>query len=253
MNASSEVRRAGRMAGRRVLVTGAASGIGAAITELFAREGAKLALIDRSEHALAKVARACEALPLIADLRKSDEVAKTVRTAAERLGGLDCVINAAGVLSVGPFDQGEIEVWEELIAVNLTGPFLVCRAAVEYLRKAEFATIVNVSSGIALRPLSNYAGYAASKAGLLSFTKVIAQELAPTVRVNAVCPGPIETPMIRDTYPSKSSRKKAEELYALGRFGTSSEVAAAVMFLSAEESSFITGISMAVDGGRSFH
>jgi NAD(P)-dependent dehydrogenase (short-subunit alcohol dehydrogenase family) len=147
---------------------------------------------------------------------------------------LDCVINAAGVLSVGPFDQGEIEVWEELIAVNLTGPFLVCRAAVEYLRKAEFATIV-------------------SKAGLLSFTKVIAQELAPTIRVNAVCPGPIETPMIRDTYPSKSSRKKAEELYALGRFGTSSEVAAAVMFLSAEESSFITGISMAVDGGRSFH
>lgn len=241
------------MQGRRVLVTGAASGIGDGVARLFRQHGAKLALVDKSAAALKQVAASCDAVPLVADLRRADEVGRAVDTAAEQLGGLDCVVNAAGVLSVAPLDDLQLDEWNMQIAVNLTGPFLVCRAAAPHLRQAPFGSIVNVASGIALRSIPHYSAYAASKAGLVSFTKSIAQELAPKVRVNAVCPGPIETPMIKNLYSDKEYRDRAEKLYSLQRFGKVDEVASAIMFLCSEESGFITGIAMAVDGGRSFH
>lgn len=243
----------GRMSGRRALVTGAASGIGAAIARLFANEGAKLALLDRAKDKLTEVANELGATPVVVDLSKADETAAAVDAAAKALGGLDCVVNAAGILAKGPFDQMEPNDWARQLAVNLTGPFLVCRTAARHLRKAAAGTIVNISSGIAIRPIADYAGYAASKAGLLALTKVMAQELAPSIRVNAVCPGPVETPLIQDVYPDDESRKKATELYALRRFGTPDEIAAAVLFLSSLESSYVTGVSLPVDGGRCFH
>jgi NAD(P)-dependent dehydrogenase (short-subunit alcohol dehydrogenase family) len=243
----------GRMSGRRALVTGAASGIGAAIARLFAKEGAKVALLDRVKDTLLAVAAELSAVPVLADLTNADETAAAIDTAAKALGGLDCVVNAAGVLAMAPFDQMETNDWARQLAVNLTGPFLVCRTAVQHLRKAPTGTIVNISSGIAIRPIANYAGYAASKAGLLALTKVLAQELAPSIRVNAVCPGPVETPLIRDVYPDAESRRKATELYALRRFGKPDEIAATVLFLSSFESSYITGVSLPVDGGRCFY
>lgn len=240
------------MSGRRALVTGAASGIGAAIAKLLAKEGARLALLDRSKDALTEVANTLGATSVVVDLSRPDETAAGVETAAKALGGLDCVVNAAGILAMAPFDQIDLNDWTRQLTVNLTGPFLVCRAAVEHLRKAKAATIVNIASGIGIRPIPQYAGYAASKAGLLALTKVMAQELAPTIRVNAVCPGPVDTPLIQDIYPDAETRRKANELYALGRFGTPEEVAATVLFLSSLESSYVTGISLPVDGGRSF-
>jgi NAD(P)-dependent dehydrogenase (short-subunit alcohol dehydrogenase family) len=242
-----------RMAGRRALVTGAASGIGAAVAAALAREGAKIALVDRDKEQLLQVSSTLKAFPVIADLSKPEEIADAVNQIVERLGGLDCVVNSAGVLAVGPFDQTSLDDWENQLAINLTAPFLVCRACARHLRAAESATIVNIASGIAIRPIIHYAGYAASKAGLLALTKVMAQELAPIVRVNAICPGPVDTSLIRDIYPDDATRKRASELYALRRFGTPKEIADAVLFLSSQESSYITGASLPVDGGRCFH
>jgi len=242
-----------RMAGRRALVTGAASGIGAAVAATLAREGAMIALVDRDKEQLFRVSSTLKAFPVIADLSEPDEIADAVNQIVGRLGGLDCVVNSAGVLAVGPFDQTSLDDWQRQLAINLTAPFLVCRACAQHLRRTESATIVNIASGIAIRPIINYAGYAASKAGLLALTKVMAQELAPIVRVNAICPGPVDTSLIRDIYPNDESRNRASELYALRRFGTPKEIADAVLFLSSQESSYITGASLPVDGGRCFH
>lgn len=241
-----------RMAGRRALITGAASGIGAAIARLFAKEGAKLALLDRSKGPLLEVSESLSATAVAADLSIADEAVAAVAAAAEALDGLDCVVNAAGVLAVAPVDQTDHNDWTRQLAVNLTGPFLVCRASLPHLRKAKAATIVNISSGIAIRPIPNYAGYAASKAGLLALTKVMAQEFAPSIRANAVCPGPVDTPLVQGVYPDEESRKKANQLYALRRFGEPDEIAATVLFLSCSESSYVTGVSLPVDGGRCF-
>jgi len=240
------------LAGRRILITGGASGIGAGVARLFRRCGATLALVDKSKEQLSAAASSCDAHPIAADLAIPDEATAAVATAAEAMGGLDGVVNVAGILRAHPLEQTSVEDWTAQIAVNLTAPFLVCRAAASYLRASDHGTIVNVSSGIALRPLPSYSAYAASKAGLLAFTKSIAQELAPRVRVNAVCPGPVETPMIEKLY-SAEAKSRAIEQYALRRFGQVDEVASAILFLSSTESSFITGISMAVDGGRSFY
>lgn len=240
------------LAGRRVMITGAASGIGAGVAHLFKQNGADLALVDKSQDKLLETAKSCGAHSFVADLTLAEETAAAVASSANALGGLDAVVNAAGILKTCPFEEMELDDWSAQIATNMTAPFLVCRAAATYLRAGTCSTIVNVSSAIALRPFAGYSAYAASKAGLLSFTKSIAQELAPVVRVNAVCPGPIETPMIENIY-SPESKARAMELYSLKRFGHISEVASVILFLSSEESSFITGTSIAVDGGRSFH
>jgi NAD(P)-dependent dehydrogenase (short-subunit alcohol dehydrogenase family) len=140
-----------------------------------------------------------------------------------------------------------------MIRVNLTGPWIVCQAALKPLRAASGATIVNIATGLALRPAANHSSYIASKSGLLALTKSLAIELAPTIRVNAVCPGAVDTPMTAELYRDVKRRSEAASNYALKRLGTPSEVAEAVLFLTGHESRFITGVSLAVDGGRSFH
>jgi NAD(P)-dependent dehydrogenase (short-subunit alcohol dehydrogenase family) len=142
--------------------------------------------------------------------------------------------------------------WNRIMAVNLNGPYLVCRAAVPWLRKAERATIVNVASGLGLQPLMNRTAYTSSKAGVIMFSKALAMELAPSIRVNAVCPGLIDTPMVRNAIDD-ATVEKVLQLYAIKTLQTADELAQSILFLSCGASSHITGIAMAVDGGRSFH
>jgi len=246
----------GRLRGRRILITGAASGIGRATARLFAREGAATALLDLQAAKLNEVAAQTGGLALVADLAVEDSVLAAVTRAAEELNGLDGVVNCAGVAGSRPLAELERDHWDLLVLVNLTAPYIVCRAALPALAAAGRATIVNIASAQALLPNARGASaYAASKAGLVAFTKAIAAELAPTIRANAVAPGIVATPMVEHVLKAHGTADPPPFLaqYALRRAADPEEIAKAILFLTSEESSYVTGSVLAVDGGRAFH
>jgi NAD(P)-dependent dehydrogenase (short-subunit alcohol dehydrogenase family) len=238
---------------RRILVTGGASGIGAAICALFAAEGARLAIFDLNLGGATKVADGLNAIAFAVDVADPTSVSEAVNRAANDMGGLDGVVNAAGISVFASLADTDLYAWDNAIAVNLKGPYLVCRACLPHLQKADAATILNISSAVALQPLANRSAYAASKAGLLALSKVLAMELAPKIRVNALCPGGVDTPMIRGTFTDDASIERVAARYALKRLGTAEEIAQAALFLTSTASSFVTGITLAADGGRSYH
>ncbi len=244
---------AGRLAGRRVLITGGASGIGAATARLFAAEGAKVAVLDRQQEAAQEVADEIGGLALAVDITDWDQVQAALAKAAGAFGGLDGLVNAAGILDGGTLLDTDIATFRKVVDVNLTGLFAVCKAAAPYLLAAAQASIVNIASGVAIRPFAGQAAYAASKGGVLTLTRVLAQELAPKVRVNSVCPGAVDTPMTEPMYTSNFLKEEVAGRYALRRTGQPAELAQAILFLTAASSSFVTGIALPVDGGRTFH
>jgi len=247
--------------GRRILITGAASGIGRATAARFLQEGAAVAALDRDDAALAatRTRLAGAAIHAIScDVADGASVARAVEAAAAALGGLDGVVNAAGIDLVVDLEQMSLADWNRVLAVNLTGPMLVMQAAFRHLRAAGNATIVNVSSGAGLSPLRQRTAYCASKAGLQMASKVLAMEAAEFgIRVNTVCPGAVETPLFRsgiDAAPDPAAAYQAVRArYALQRVAEPDEIAAAILWLTSAESSYVTGVALAVDGGRTFH
>ena len=243
-------------AGRRMLVTGGAKGIGKAAALRFLAGGAQVACLDMDEAALAELERGFIALK--ADVTDTASVEKAVAEAAARMGGLDGVVNSAGVDLQSSLEDMTDAAWERLIAVNLTGPMKICRAAVPFLRAAGGGTIVNVSSGAGLQPLKFRSAYSASKAGLQMFSKSLAMELAEAgIRVNVVCPGAVETPLFRSSIAEGETGEvqldAVRARYALARIAEPDEIAAGIAFLSSTEASYVTGVALAVDGGRTFH
>ena len=246
----------GRLTGRRIIVTGGASGIGRATARLFRGEGAAVAVLDRSDNAAKAVADEIGAVAITCDVSDPASVASAVARAAEAMGGLDGVVNAAGILAETGITDTSHEVFARTLAVNLTGTFLVIQAAEPFLRAAGRGTIVNLASGVGLMPTGpGSVAYVASKAGVVGLTKSVALELAPDIRVNSVCPGAVETAMtaahIRT--PDGAPNPAITSRYALGRHAQPEELAAAILFLTSDESSFMTGIALPVDGGRTFH
>jgi NAD(P)-dependent dehydrogenase (short-subunit alcohol dehydrogenase family) len=245
-----------RLQGRRILITGAASGIGAATARLFRAEGARLALIDRQEQALQAIAQELDALALPLDLVDLEALEPAVERAARELGGLDGVVNCAGIGVGGPIGDVTLELLQRAIAINLTAPYLICRAALPHLQRETGGTIVNVASGQGLLPNTpNATAYAATKGGLVNFTKGLAAEAAPRVRANVICPGVTNTPMAQGLFAAYDdpSDAPAVKQYALKRVADPLEIANGILFLTSAESSFVTGVALAVDGGRSFH
>lgn len=243
---------AGKLAGRKMLITGAASGMGREIAMLFAEEGAALALLDRNEAGAREVAQALGMTAFGCDVTDRQAVGRIVAEAGQALGGLDGLVNAAGILDIKPFPELDADSWDRMIAVNLTGPFNVVKAALPFLRKAEKATIVNIASVSALMPMPGTAGYSASKAGLAMFTKCIAMDLGPNIRANSICPGVIRTGMTRYLWENPEHNQRASERVALKRLGEPGDVARAALFLSNEDSGFTTGTEFPVDGGFSW-
>jgi len=239
-----------RLQNRKILITGGASGIGRATSELFVREGAAVAVLDRD------TTRVAGAHAIAADVSDSASVARAIQEAARTLGGLDGLVNAAGVFINRGLMETTTDEWNTTIAVNLTGTFLCVQAAVPFLRQAERATIVNIASGVGLLPTGGGStAYVASKGGVIAMTRTLAAELAPAIRVNAVCPGAVETPMTDGTLRDAAGAviPAIVNRYALGRPAAPEEIAAGILFLTAHESSFVTGINLAVDGGRTYH
>ena len=242
-----------RLTGRRILVTGAASGIGRATAGLFAQHGAALALIDRDAAALAGVATALGATALPCDVADEAQVAAAVAGAVAALGGLDGLVNAAGISRRGLIEEVPTEVWRQTIDVNLFGPYFLCRAAIPALRRAGEATIVNIASIGALRPAKGVAAYCASKAGVLMLSKCLAAELAPDIRVNALCPGTVETAMTEELLADPATAHRLTTGNALGRLGRPEDIADAALYLTAQESAYTNGATLVVDGGYVWH
>lgn len=243
---------AGRLEGRRILVTGAASGMGRAIARLFAVEGAGLVLLDLNEDGVRQVGDELAMAAHVCNVADREQVNRVVTSAAQALGGLDGVINAAGILDITPFADLEPESWDRMIAVNTTGPFNVIKAALPSLQAADRATIVNIASTSALMPMAGTAGYSASKAGVAMFTKGIAFDLGPKIRANTICPGVIVTEMTRYLWENPEHSERAADRVALKRLGEAEDVARAALFFSTEDSGFTTGTELPVDGGFSW-
>src|SRR5215212_8159893 len=234
-----------RLAGRKIIITGGASGIGRATARLFRREGAAVAILDRSDNAAKAVADEIGAVAIACDVSDPASVTAAVNKAAEALVGLDGVINAAGILAETGIADTTAEVFSRTLAVNLTGTFLVIQAAAPLIQKAGKGTIVNIASGVGLMPTGpGSVAYVASKGGVVALTKSVAMELAPNIRVNSVCPGAVETAMTAGYIrtPAGDPNPAIIARYAMGRHAQPEELAAAILFLTSDESSFMTGI-----------
>jgi len=216
-----------------------------------------LAMLDRDEARLAK-ARVDGAATVTCDVADERAVRAGVAQAVSALGGLDGIVNSAGIDLMRPFEQMTAAEWAAVLAVDLTGPMLVCHAALPALKRAGRGTIVNIASGAALRPLEQRTAYCAAKAGLVMFGKTLAVDLAAQhIRVNAICPGIIDTPLFRSSWEGAADPEaelaRILERYVIKRPGEPEEIAQAALYLTSDESSFVTGAALAVDGGRTFH
>lgn len=237
-----------RLKGRRIVITGAASGIGRATAQMFAAEGASLVLLDRNAESLEDSAHAVGATAFATDISDEKSVMQAVERGAAAMGGIDGVVNAAGIQIRGSVLEVDAAEWRRVLDVNLTGSYIVVRSCLPWMMKSPgTATIVNIASGQALLPNApNRTAYAASKGGVLNLTRALAAELAPAVRVNCVCPGLVDTPMAEGVHGNVGN-------YALKRLARPEEISQAILFLTSAESSYVTGAALAVDGGRSFH
>lgn len=250
----------GRLEGKAAIVTGGASGIGKATVERFLEEGARVAVVDLSEDsckAMAKEleARGKDALFVTGDVSRHDDVRKMVKKAREGLGRVDILVNNAGILVEGTVEQVSEESWDKIMAINVKGVFLMCKEVVPIMLQQGGGVIVNNASCSGLVGDRNAIAYNTSKGAVVLMTKCLALDYAlKNIRVNCVCPGEIDTPMFRQeakarNKPVEEYRKELCEYHPIGRLGVPREVANAILFLASEDSSFVTGTALSVDGG----
>jgi NAD(P)-dependent dehydrogenase (short-subunit alcohol dehydrogenase family) len=245
----------GRLAGRRVVVTGAGGGLGRPIALAAAREGAAVGLVGRTPRSLEATAREArahdgEAVVAIADVSDPAAVERAVAELSERLGGLDGLVTAAAVdCAWAPTGEMRLSEWDRTIAVNLSGAFYSCRFALPHLAAAGAGAIVNITSVAGVRAWPDDVAYNASKAGVEMLTRTIAIEYAAQgVRANCLSPGVIDAGMT-DSLPAGEERERLRALHPLGRFGQAGEVAEAAVWLLSDAASFTTGATLQVDGG----
>jgi NAD(P)-dependent dehydrogenase (short-subunit alcohol dehydrogenase family) len=240
---------AGRLEGKVCVITGVAGGIGSATAALFAREGARVVGVDLAEHSIGELA-------LRADVADEDAVRSLYARAREELGRIDVLFNNAGI---SPTDDASVldtslEAWERVQAVNLRSVFLCCKHGIPHLLEGSGGSVINTASFVAvLGAATSQISYTASKGGVLALSRELGVEFARRgVRVNALCPGPVDTPLLRELY-AKDPEQAARRLVhvPMGRFARAEEIANAVLFLASDESSFVTASSFLVDGGIS--
>ena len=244
-----------RLANKVALITGGGSGIGKASAILFAREGAKVVAVDLKKETAGATAKeiGTNARGFAADVSKAKDCEAMVRFAEEQFGRLDIVFNNAGVFH--PDDDSVTntseEIWDMVIDVNLKGVFLGCKYAIPALLRAGGGSIINTASFVAIMgAAAPQIAYTASKGGVLSMTREIAVEFAKkNIRANALCPGPVETPLLKELLSDPARRQRRLVHIPPGRFARAEEMANAALFLASDESSFVNGATFMVDGG----
>jgi NAD(P)-dependent dehydrogenase (short-subunit alcohol dehydrogenase family) len=248
----------GRLDGKVALITGGASGMGRVASHLFAREGAKVVLTDVADEAGEAVAaairdRGAQAAYVHADVSRASDADAMVRFAVDTFGGLTVLYNNAGVFPErdGSVTETPEEVWDLTIGINLKGVYLGCHYGIPAMIESGGGSIVNVASFVALMGAATpQIAYTASKGGVLSMTREIAVEFARRgVRANSLCPGPIETPLLQELLADPARRERRLVHIPMGRFGRAEEIANAALFLASDESSYMTGAALVVDGG----
>ena len=237
---------------KTVLVTGAARGIGLATARRFLAEGWNAALIDIDAETLEATAAALNhprALPVHCDVSDPEQAAASVAATEERFGRLDALVNNAGIAVFGPMQETSFADWRRIMATNLDGPFLMVQAATDLLARDGGGPVVNIGSISGVRASTLRIAYGTSKAALAHLSRQQAVELAELgIRVNTVAPGPVETAMARAVH-TPAIRRDYRDSIPLGRYGTEEELAATVYFLCSPEASYITGQTIAADGG----
>jgi NAD(P)-dependent dehydrogenase (short-subunit alcohol dehydrogenase family) len=251
---------AGRIEGRVAVVTGGCSGIGLATVRRFVTEGAKVVIGDIDDAGSASVVEelggAAHATYVHVDVTSKDEVDALFRTAKDTYGSVDIAFNNAGISP--PDDDSildtELDAWRRVQEVNLTSVYLCCKAALPYMLEQKRGSIINTASFVAVMgAATSQISYSASKGGVLSMTRELGVQFAREgIRVNALCPGPVNTPLLKELFaqdPQRAARRLVH--IPMGRFGEPEELAAAVLFLASDDASFITANTFLVDGGLS--
>jgi NAD(P)-dependent dehydrogenase (short-subunit alcohol dehydrogenase family) len=251
----------GRLNGKRAIVTGAGSGIGRASARLFAAEGAAVLAVDRAEAALTETVAAItgaggRAIALAADVGNEAEVQGYIARAIGEFGGLDVIYANAGISGgLVPLFEQSVEQWQEILRINLIGPFLAIKHAGPHLVRQGHGSIICTASVAGLRANAGGNPYSASKAGVISLVQTAANALGGTgVRVNAICPGLIETGMTQPIFErarARGTEDKIGQLNPLNRPGEPQEIAAMALFLAGDDASYVNGQAIAVDGGLS--
>jgi len=247
-----------RLANKVALITGAGSGIGRESALLFSREGARVVVVDVKDEAGEAVVEELrsaggEAVYVHADVSKVADAEAMVRSAEESFGRLDVLFNNAGISHPKDDDAvaTEEEVWDLTMNINLKGVFLGCKFGIPALRRAGGGSVINTASFVALLGAATpQLAYTASKGGVLAMTRELATIHArENIRVNALCPGPLRTPLLMQYLDTEEKRQRRLVHIPMGRFGEASEIAKAALFLASDESSFVTGATFLVDGG----
>ena len=250
-----------RLAGKVALITGGGTGIGQAIALQFAREGAAVSIVGRRVEKLTQTAAEIErqggkAIALEGDVTRAQDGERVVRETAAKFGRLNVLVNCAGALNVGTVEEISEEEWDRLMSVNVKGPFLVSRAVLPEFRKSGGGAIVNVGSILGLVAMRDRAAYSTSKGAVTLLTKAMALDHASeNIRVNCICPSLVETELIKDLFDASEKgqavKKARLATLPLGRMGRPADVAFLAVFLASDESAWITGAAIPLDGGLS--
>jgi 3alpha(or 20beta)-hydroxysteroid dehydrogenase len=246
-----------RLADKVALISGGARGQGAAEAKLFAQEGAKVVFGDILDEQGKRVeeeihAQGGGAIYVRLDVTRAQDWQRAVQTAESQYGRLDILVNNAGIAIRGTIEETSEEDWDRLMAINLKGVFLGTKYAIPAMRRAGGGSIINISSGAGIAPApGTSAAYAATKGGVRLFSKATAvQHAKDNIRCNSVHPGPIDTPMVRGPQTDPARLEELTGRVPLGRLGTSEEIAYGVLYLASDESSYVTGSELVIDGGR---